>query len=472
MKGRLLVFIIIAIFNETVVAQSLSSLNNRLANYYNWSLSNVCSHPGSNSQGGWDRHGSGVLAIGRDDTDYYDHCGSQTGPTASVNLNVNTRTFFGAYIYVRVTLKAKNYANNNYGRGEFYVNSTPYFSMYNVANSPSINSSQVHNSAIGYAGYSASGTRLPRTGTFPNIYGISGHRTSNDQYSTFVIRIPNPNTSSLNLKWRFMSGKDDLFFGRVEILGESLPPKCTVPSACNVTSSSGNDIDVGGTSIFSVSGGAPSNSTSWSVSPSTGVSASSGASSSTGTLVFSTPGTYDITFRRLNSNSPANCAEPKTVECTRRIIVNSPPPDFYPTLLTGKTVISGPEGNIDFHVVIGEASGRASNSVDPVEFRIADSGRFNFEFDSGLNSINGIEVNNSDWTYLLEGGLHKFTYIANGGIFPKSSFSKVGIKAVFNSPRNAVGKVPLKITLKSNSGGQTNTQNDNDQDVIEYKNKG
>lgn len=469
---KLLAFTVVLLLSQTVFTQTLNELNSRLANYYNWSLSNVCSHPGSNHQGGWSRQGSGVLYIGRDDTDYYDHCGSQTGPTASVNLNVNTRTFFGSYIYIRVTLKAKNYANNNYGRGEFYVNSVPYFSMYNVANSPSINSSQVHNTAIGYVGYNASGTSLPRTGTFPNIYGTSGYRTSNDQYSTFVIRIPNPNTSSLNFKWRFMSGKDDLFFGRVEILGESLPPKCTVPSACNVTSSSGNNINVGGSSFFSVSGGTPSNNTSWSVSPTTGVSATSGVGSSTGTLVFSNPGTYDITFRRFNSNSPANCTEPKMVECTSRIIVNSPPPDFYPTLFTYNTLISGAEGSIDFYVVIGEANGQASNGVDAVEFRIAGSGRFNFEFNSGLNSINGVEVNNSDWTYLQEGGLHKFTYIANGGIFPRSSFSKVGIKAVFNSPSNAVGKVPLKITLKSNSGGQTNTQNDNDQDIIEYKNKG
>lgn len=143
-------------------------------------------------------------------------------------------------------------------------------------------------------------------------------------------------------------------------------------------------------------------------------------------------------------------------------------PDFFPTLFTGKTQVNGYSGNIDFVVFVGEANGVDANGINPVEFRIADSNQFQFSFDVGLATLNGHNLNNADWSYKLENGLHKFTYIGSGGIFPASGLSKIGVNAIFISPPNSTGEVPLKVTIKADSGGQEFTGNDNDQDVIHY----
>ncbi|CAM1374085.1 hypothetical protein [Tenacibaculum xiamenense] len=143
-------------------------------------------------------------------------------------------------------------------------------------------------------------------------------------------------------------------------------------------------------------------------------------------------------------------------------------PDYFPTLFTSKTQVVGAKGRIDFVVFVGEANGENSNGINPIELRISDSDRFQFSFDENLTTLNGQTLDNSDWNYVLERGLHKFRYIGNGGIFPGNSISKIGIKAVFVSPSNSTGEVPLKVTIKADSGGQQFTGNDNDQDIIRY----
>ena len=143
-------------------------------------------------------------------------------------------------------------------------------------------------------------------------------------------------------------------------------------------------------------------------------------------------------------------------------------PDYSPTLLTRETIVNGDTGRIDFVIFVGEGNGAVSNGVNPIEIRIGDSDNFLFRFDDTLTTLNGRAVNNSDWEYKLERGLHKFIYIGNDGIFPANGFSNIGVKAVFISPANSKGKIPLKVTVKADSGGQTFTANDNDQDMIHY----
>ena len=143
-------------------------------------------------------------------------------------------------------------------------------------------------------------------------------------------------------------------------------------------------------------------------------------------------------------------------------------PDYAPTLLTNKTQINGSEGAIDFVILIAESNEENANGVNPVEVRIPDSKRFRFSFNDQLTSLNGYELNNFNWIYKLENGLHKFTY---KNIFIGKSEEKIGVNAIFISPENSKGEVPLKVTIKADSGGQENRGNDNDQDIIKYSNK-
>lgn len=146
------------------------------------------------------------------------------------------------------------------------------------------------------------------------------------------------------------------------------------------------------------------------------------------------------------------------------------PPDYFPTLFSGKTIVFGEKGNIDFFIAVAESNGKNSRRNFSVEVRVPHSQSFAFTFDPDLLDINGVAVDNSDWSYGFDSDLHKFEYIANGGVFLGGGLSRIGVKAVFNSPTNSSGKVPLKVTIKSDSGGQTNRRNDSDQDIIEYKN--
>ncbi|WP_299106789.1 Ig-like domain-containing protein [uncultured Tenacibaculum sp.] len=145
-------------------------------------------------------------------------------------------------------------------------------------------------------------------------------------------------------------------------------------------------------------------------------------------------------------------------------------PDYTISIVTNQTNVVGQTGVIDFVVFLGEVNGFVSNGINSIEFRIPDSSNFEFIFDNALITLNGQQVFNSHWAYILEKGLHKFIYTANGGIFKGNTFSKVGIKARFVSPANSRGKVPLKGTIRFNSGGQSNRTNDNDEDLIQYNN--
>ncbi len=146
------------------------------------------------------------------------------------------------------------------------------------------------------------------------------------------------------------------------------------------------------------------------------------------------------------------------------------PPDFSPVLFTAKTIVNGSKGRIDFVIAVAESNLQDADGINPVEVRISGSNNFDFTFENSLTTLNGMTVNNADWSYVLEGGLHKFTFVGNGGVFPGNTLSKIGVKALFISPANSRGQRPLKVTIKSDSGGQTNTNNDNDEDIIHYSN--
>ncbi|CAM1359296.1 Ig-like domain-containing protein [Tenacibaculum xiamenense] len=199
---------------------------------------------------------------------------------------------------------------------------------------------------------------------------------------------------------------------------------------------------------------------------------------SNGTLTLNADGTFDYqpnagffgqdSFRYTvcDNGSPQACDSGTVIIVVNKFL----PPDYYPTLFTEKTIVNGNSAKIDFVVFVGEANNQNANGLNPVEVRIADSNRFSFQFDKDQTLLNGTKVDNSDWSYRKESGLHKFVYTKSGD-FQGNTVSKIGVMAIFKSPASSSGKVPLKVTVKANSGGQVNTRNDNDQDIIQFSNK-
>ncbi len=144
-------------------------------------------------------------------------------------------------------------------------------------------------------------------------------------------------------------------------------------------------------------------------------------------------------------------------------------PDYVPKLFIEQVIVTQVEKNIDFVVGIYEVNGQDAYIGNPIEFRIPDSSMYKLTFNEGTINLNGHSVDNIEWVYKKEMGLHKFIYIGNEGIFKGGEVSKVGVSATIIPPTNSSGKIPLKVTVKGNSGGQVNRANDNDQKGIQYR---
>ncbi|HBI40194.1 MAG TPA: hypothetical protein DDY16_04525, partial [Tenacibaculum sp.] len=178
-------------------------------------------------------------------------------------------------------------------------------------------------------------------------------------------------------------------------------------------------------------------------------------------------GQDSFTYQICDSGTPKACDTATAIILVKKFMA----PDYTISVITNQTNIVGAGGDIDFVIFIGEGNGFDSNGLNKVEFRISDSQNFQFTYEDSLTKLNDQTVSNADWEHVLEGSLHKFTYIGNGEIFAGNTFSKIGVKAKFVSPDNSRGERPLKATIRGNSGGQVNRSNDNDSDTIKYSNK-
>ena len=146
-------------------------------------------------------------------------------------------------------------------------------------------------------------------------------------------------------------------------------------------------------------------------------------------------------------------------------------PDYSPTIFSGNTTVIGAQGVVDFRVFIGEFNGRFSNGVNPVELRIVRNSDLVITYDPTLTIINGALVNNTDWQFIdTNPSLYRFIYIGNGGVFPGATASNIGLNAVYTPPANTNGQFPINVTIRSFSGGEVNSSNNDDFDFIEYNN--
>lgn len=146
-------------------------------------------------------------------------------------------------------------------------------------------------------------------------------------------------------------------------------------------------------------------------------------------------------------------------------------PDYKPTILSGTTVVNGAEGDVDFVVLVSELSNANSLPSNQVEFRCVKNDELDINFDANLTNLNGRTVNNKDWQFIASNPFYyRFIYTGNNGVFPKNSSEYVGVKAKLKPKEGTKGEFQLKVTMKASSGGQTNTDNDNDSETIKYSN--
>ncbi len=146
-------------------------------------------------------------------------------------------------------------------------------------------------------------------------------------------------------------------------------------------------------------------------------------------------------------------------------------PDYAVTMIAGITTVDGPSETINFRIDIGEFNNANSNGT-VVEVRVPKlDPRLVINYDNSISTLDGNDVDNSDWTYVGTNPFnHIFRYVGSGGIFPKATSSIIGVGAVFNPVFETSGEYKMRAIIKTSSGGEINNANNNGEIIIIYNN--
>ena len=220
------------------------------------------------------------------------------------------------------------------------------------------------------------------------------------------------------------------------------------------TSLTSNDI-LGGIPV--VIGTAPGNVVLTGVTVPTGLTLNANG---TVTVAPNTPaGFYNLTYRICEVTNPTNCSS-----VTSRIAVTVPPPaDLSPNITVSPSVMHGTT-TCNITVMVSELIGNATNNSE-VLIRIPKDTRLTFTFNQAATQIGLSAVNNSIWTYDgSDAFYHKFKTTS---VMVGNAFATFGFVATF-APGSSSGKYTLTASLSSGSGGEINTQNNQDAEAVDY----
>ncbi len=145
-------------------------------------------------------------------------------------------------------------------------------------------------------------------------------------------------------------------------------------------------------------------------------------------------------------------------------------PNYYPKILKIDSMLNSKNGNIDFIVAIVEDQ-LVDSDASEIEVRIMKNPRMKISFDASLSTMNGKNIQNSDWIY--NGShpmLHKFIYKGKAGVFTGGTKSLIGLNGAYETEEGFKGTIPLRAVIKSGSGGQTKTSDDSVAVIFNYSN--
>jgi hypothetical protein len=176
-----------------------------------------------------------------------------------------------------------------------------------------------------------------------------------------------------------------------------------------------------------------------------------------------TAGTYMETYTICENLNPSNCDDANIT-----VIVSAATPDYRPSLYARGTIVNGAEGNVSLVIRIGEYI-NGTNSAGDLVVVIAKNTNLSLTFDANETSRDSRSIDNSDWAYSETPTFYKFTYNANGKIFPGQTASFIGVAGVFTSPTQASGQFLIEVTIFQGTG-ETNLVNNKDNEKLEYSN--
>ncbi len=154
---------------------------------------------------------------------------------------------------------------------------------------------------------------------------------------------------------------------------------------------------------------------------------------------------------------------------TITIVVEANLPDYRPTvnILVGQSV-NTPTETLKVRYRIVENIGGKNNG--PLVVFIAKHESMATSYDDVMTAIDGVDVDNGDWTFSESNAFYELTYNGNGGEFPPNSTSYIGFEFNFTAPETQRGKIPLKITIQGALCGDIEPANDSDEDSLIFNN--
>ncbi len=171
-------------------------------------------------------------------------------------------------------------------------------------------------------------------------------------------------------------------------------------------------------------------------------------------------GPVDFPYTTCDNGVPQACAS-----ATLHILVKPvvPVPDLTPNITVTPNIM---HGTTQFNVTVRvtELLGIPTNGSE-ILVRIPRDPRVSFTFNQAANQIGFTPVNNSVWTY--DGSDPFFHIFRTSSVIAGNTFSTFGFNATF-VPGQSRGKYTLTSSLNSGSGGEINTQNNQDAEVLDY----
>ena len=196
----------------------------------------------------------------------------------------------------------------------------------------------------------------------------------------------------------------------------------------------------------------------------TGVTVSKGLTLNTdGTVTIAAnlaAGNYNLTYQICEVTNPTNCSTVTSI-----IVVSAPLPvsDLTPSTTVSPIVM---HGTTQFKVAVRltEMLGVPTNGSE-IMVRIPKDPRVTFTYNTAATTIGFSSVNNNVWTY--DGTDQFFHIFKTSSVIAASAFSTFGFNATF-TPGQSSGSYTFSAAIKTGSGGETNSQNNQAANVVDY----
>lgn len=144
------------------------------------------------------------------------------------------------------------------------------------------------------------------------------------------------------------------------------------------------------------------------------------------------------------------------------------PPDVTPIITAQPNVMTG---TTDFNIRIQVTELNQVDTQGTIVVRVPKDNRWVLReaYDSNLTILDGVTMNNNNWTYTENATHHIFTTVNPSIFIPGGNFSYFGIKARWSTVAQ-VGVYTITSQIDSGSGNETRIDNNSDAEKIDFFN--